>query len=220
MVRDAMFGLLAIGVGAAVCARGYVAMRMIIPIWGAFAGFVLGAGLVAGIGTDDFLGTVAGWIVGTIVAAVFALCAYTYFEVSVALGLAAVGFTLGTTLMVAVGVTWSWLVVLAGVVCGALLAVVAIVSDLPMLLLIGLTTLAGSSAVVSGIMLLAGVVDTTDLDSPSTTERIDDDWWWYAAFLVIATIGMFVQVRNAGARRSVREAWRVDGGRQFRRAQA
>ena len=44
---DILLGLLAVVVGAVFCFRGYFAMRIIIPIWGAFAGFVLGAGIVS-----------------------------------------------------------------------------------------------------------------------------------------------------------------------------
>ena len=45
-MQDVVVGLLAIAVGALFAFRGYFAMRVIIPIWGAFAGFMLGAGLV------------------------------------------------------------------------------------------------------------------------------------------------------------------------------
>ncbi len=45
-MNDILFGTLAVLIGAVFCFRGYFAMRIIIPIWGAFAGFVLGAGVV------------------------------------------------------------------------------------------------------------------------------------------------------------------------------
>ncbi len=51
-MNDVVLALLAIAIGALFCFRGYLTMRVVIPIWGAFTGFALGAGLVAGV-TDD-----------------------------------------------------------------------------------------------------------------------------------------------------------------------
>jgi hypothetical protein len=216
-VQDVVVGVLAVVVGALFCFRGYVAMRIIIPMWGAFGGFMLGAGFVDAASDDGFLRTVLGWIVGIAVAFVFALIAYLYYEVSVVLAMAAVGFALGTSAMVALGVSWSWLIVLVGVVAGAALAVVAIVADLPVFLLTLLTALAGASTAVFGLMLLFGVIDTADLDSAITTERLDDDWWWYAVYAAVAIAGIVVQVRyTERLRTTLREQWIADGGREMR----
>ncbi|HYN32535.1 MAG TPA: DUF4203 domain-containing protein, partial [Ilumatobacteraceae bacterium] len=128
-MSDITVGVIAILTGAVFCFRGYLAMRIIIPLWGAFAGFMLGAGIVAG--ADGFLGSALGWIVGIVLAVVFGLLAYLYYEVAVLLGMMAIGFTLGASLMVALGVTWSWLIVLSGVALAVVLAFVALAADLP-----------------------------------------------------------------------------------------
>ena len=142
-MNDVVLGLVAILIGTVFCFRGYFAMRIIIPIWGAFAGFVLGAGLVS-VGDGEFLSTVLSWIVGLAVALVFGLIAYLYYEVAVFIGMTSIGFVLGTTVMAALGVTWSWLVILVGVITAAVLALIAIVGDMPMVLLTLLTALAGA----------------------------------------------------------------------------
>ena len=56
-MQDVIFGLIAIAAGALFCFRGYLAFRLIIPIWGAFVGFATGAGAVTAlplhpVGTD------------------------------------------------------------------------------------------------------------------------------------------------------------------------
>ncbi len=91
----------------------------------------------------------------------FGLIAYLYYEVAVIIGMMAIGFVLGTSLLVALGVTWSWLIVLGGVVLAVVLAFVAIAGDLPMVLLTVLTALAGASTIVSGLMLLVGTIDVS-----------------------------------------------------------
>lgn len=216
-MRDVVIGLLALGVGALFCFRGYLAMRIIIPIWGAFTGFVLGAAVVASITGDGFLATLLGWIVGALVAVVFGLIAYLYYEVTVIVAMLSIGFTLGTTVMIAFDVQWSWLVILVGVAAALLLAVLAIVADLPTVILVVLTSLAGASAMVLGVMLLVGRAETEAFRTDVLVASIDDAWWWWVIYVVLAVAGLVAQVRLVeGLRRSVRTAWTDAGGRQFR----
>lgn len=205
-MSDILVGIIALLTGAVFCFRGYLAMRLVIPMWGAFAGFMLGAGIVSG--DAGFLGNALGWLVGLGAAIAFGLIAYLSYEVSVIIGMMAIGFVLGTSLMVALGVTWSWVIVLAGVVLAALLAFVAIVGDLPMVLLTILTALAGASTIVAGLMLLVGTVDVDDFDIGITTEHLADDWWWFAIYGGLVVAGLIAQFADVDRRReSLREAW-------------
>lgn len=216
-MQDVLVGLIAIVVGLVFCFRGFLAMRIVIPIWGAFSGFLLGAGFIDSITDEGFLGSVLGWTVGVVVAVVFGLLAYLYYEVSVMIAMAAIGFTLGVGAMAALGVTWSWLVVLVGVLLGIVLAAAAILIDLPTILLVLLTALAGATSIVFGAMLLFGAVDTADFASTAATEELDDDWWWYVMYLVLAVVGVFSQVSSAAQlSRSSRDMWSDDGGRHLR----
>lgn len=205
-MNDIVVGILALLTGAVFCFRGYLAMRIVIPIWGAFAGFILGAGLVSG--DSGFLGTAWGWIVGIALAIVFGLIAYLYYEVAVLIGMMAIGFALGTSLVVALGVTWNWVIVLSGVILAVVLSLVAILGDLPMVLLTFLTALAGASTIVTGLMLLFGVIQTDGFDVAATTKVAADDWWWYAIYGVLAIAGIIAQFADVDRRRaSLRESW-------------
>ena len=205
-MNDIVVGIIALLTGAVFCFRGYLAMRLVIPIWGAFAGFLLGAGLVSG--DAGFLGNALGWLVGLGLAIVFGAIAYLYYEVAVIIGMTAIGFALGTSLMVALGVTWSWVIVLSGVVLAVVLALVAIAGDLPMVLLTVLTALAGASTIVAGLMLLFGVVDVEDFDIGTTTEYVADDWWWFVIYGGLVVAGLIAQLTDVDRRReSLRQAW-------------
>ncbi len=205
-MNDIVVGVIAILTGAVFCFRGYLAMRLIIPLWGAFAGFMLGAGLVSG--DAGFLGNALGWLVGFGLAIVFGLIAYLYYEVAVVIAMLGIGFVLGTSLMVALGVTWSWVIVLSGVVLAAVLAFVAIAGDLPMVLLTVLTALAGASTMVGGLMLLFGTFDTEDFDVGITTEYVADDWWWFVIYGGLVVGGLIAQFTDVDRRRdTLREAW-------------
>jgi len=210
-VRDILFALLAIAAGVLFCFAGFVAFRLVIPLWGAFVGFALGAGVVAGAGGDGFLRTSLSWLVGLAVALVFALLAYLFYEVAVVLATASIGIALGTTVMVALGVDWTWVIAIAAVAAGILLAVLAIAVNLPLVLLIVLSAFGGASAITTGLMLLFGTIDTADFDHDRVTAEAGDHWWWYVIYLALAVAGLVVQGRAArGLTRSLRETWDAD----------
>ena len=206
IVNDIAVGIIALLTGAVFCFRGYLAMRLVIPVWGAFAGFLLGAGIVSG--DAGFLGNALGWFIGFGLAIVFGVIAYLYYSVSVIIGMMGIGFVLGTSLMVALGVTWSWVIVLSGVVLAVVLAVVAIAGDLPMVLLTILTALAGASTMVGGLMLLFGTVDVNDFDIGVTTQDVADNWWWFVVYGGLVVAGIIAQFTDVDRRReTLREAW-------------
>jgi predicted outer membrane lipoprotein len=210
-MSDWIAGLLAIFVGAVFCYQGFLAMRIVIAVWGALVGFALGAG----IGADDggFLANTLSWVLGIVLALAFAAIAYLYYEVSIAIAMGSIGFTLGASLLVALGVTWSWVIVLAGLSLGVVLAIVAIAGDLPTILLVLLSAAAGASAIVTGIMLLTGTIDTDQITrSAELTEELNDDWYWYAIWIAAAATGVVTQLANAGRMRAtMRESWSAPG---------
>jgi hypothetical protein len=206
-MRDVLIGLVAVAAGLLFCFAGYVALRVIIPIWGAVSGFFIGAGLVASFGDERYLRTLLSWVVGLAVGIVFGALAYLYYEVSVALAMSAVGFTLATGAMVAIGVSWSWVIVLVGTAAGLLLAVAAIAADLPLILLIWLSALAGAVTAIGGLMLIVGTVDLDGFRA-STTDELHDSWGWYVGYVALVVAGLVVQLRGADlSRRSMARSW-------------
>lgn len=180
-------------------------------------GFSVGAGAVAALTGDDLLAEAAAWIVGGLVAVAFAALAYLYFEVSVAVAMAGVGFMLGSSLMVALGVQWTWLIILVGVIVALGLGLVAILGELPMIILTILTAMAGAGAMVGGLMLLVGTLDAGDLDQANAPATIGDDAAWWLLYALIAVLGVVAQARVLRAsERTLRQQWVADGGRQFR----
>ncbi|NED94792.1 DUF4203 domain-containing protein [Phytoactinopolyspora alkaliphila] len=205
-MTEILLGLLAVAVGAFLCLRGQWAMRLLLAIWGAFVGFAVGAGLVDRLTDQGYLSTALGWIVAIVSALLFAALAYLFFAVSIILGMASMGFVLGGTLASAMGITEAWGPLLIGALCGAALAILAIVANLPQLLLIVVSSFAGASVMIAGLMLIFDVIDTEAMFDADATAR--DQPLWYVGGLVLAVIGIVVQLRQAGAiRRSVRETW-------------
>lgn len=207
-MTDLVLGVLAVLAGSVFCFRGYLTMRVVIPIWGVFAGFSVGAGAIAAITDEGVLSSAAGWIVGVVVGLVFGALAYLYFEVSIVLGMSAIGFVLGSSLMVALNVTWTWVIVAVGVVVGAGLAAISIVGELPMLLLTVLTAFSGSTVMVAGMMLFVGKLNTADLSEADVVSRIQDGAGWWVLYVVLAFAGILAQFRSLESiRGSVRAEW-------------
>ncbi len=207
-MADILLGLLAIVAGGAMLFAGQFVLRLVIPIWGFFAGFAFGAGLVADIADERFLGTVLGWVLGLVFAVVFAVFAYLYFAVAVILAMAAFGFAIGSGLLVALGIDWNWLAVLVGLAIGVVIGIASIVANMPMIVLVILSSFAGAIGVVGGLMLLFGSLNTADFTRGAFTDRVEDSWGWYLLLLVLAFVGIIAQARQAALRRqTINEIW-------------
>ena len=201
-------GIIAVLIGALLCFRGYVTMRVIISLFGAFVGFLLGAGLVAGV-TDSSFGQLAlSWLVGIIGAVLFGVLAYFSYQVAVVIGMAAIGFTIGTTVMAAVGVGSQAATVAVGLVAGALLAVIAIATDLPAVILVVLTALAGASVTVAGVMVIAGTIGINRMTAEGVSAEMSRGWWWYVLYGGLAVLGIIAQLRaQSRGPRTMRQQW-------------
>jgi len=207
-VESIILGLIALIAGAVFCFDGYKAFRIVIPIWGAFAGFAFGAGLVSALTGDAVLAKPLGWIVGILIALVFALLAYLYYAFAVVLAMTSLGFLLGTTLMTALGVEWQWLIVLVALAVAAAAAVLAIVTNMPRILLILVSALGGATAIVAGAMLLFGNLESDDLNHETVTSAIDDSAWWWLAYFLLAVVGIATQLATSAREdAAVRAAW-------------
>ena len=190
---------------------GQYVLRLILPIWGFFAGFAAGAGLVADLADERFLGTVLGWMLGLVLGLVLAILAYFFYAVAVILAMAAFGFAIGSGLVVAIGIDWNWLAVLAGLLVGAIVGVASLFLDMPMIVLIVLGSIAGAVSVVAGLMLLAGSLNSADFTRAAFTDSIKDSWGWYLTVLVLAVLGIIIQARQRAAmRRTIHAYWSAE----------
>ena len=207
-MADILLGLLAIVAGAAMLVAGQFVLRLVIPVWGFFAGFAFGAGLVAELADERFLGTVLGWVLGLVFALVFAVFAYLYYYVAVTLAMGAFGFAIGSGLVVALGIDWNWVAVLVGLVIGVLVGLVSVFTNMPMIVLVVFSSIAGAAIVVGGLMLLVGSLNSADFTRGDFTDTVENGWVWSLLVVVLAFAGIFVQARQrALMRRSVHEVW-------------
>jgi len=207
-MADIILGLLAIIAGGAMLVAGQFVLRLVIPIWGFFAGFAFGAGTVAAFADEHFLGTVLGWIIGFVFAIIFAILAYLYYYVAIVIAMGAAGFAIGSGLIVAIGIDWNWVAVLVGLAVGLLVGLAAVLADVPMIVLVIIGALAGAVGVVGGLMLLVGSLNTADFTRGDFTSTVSNGFGWGLLLLVLAVAGVVVQARQrAVMRQNVHDVW-------------
>ena len=183
-------GLLAIGVGALFCFGGYIAMRVVIADLGRRSpGSRSAPGSAPPSTTTAFLGSVLSWGFGLVFAVVVGLLAYLFYELAVAVALGGAGFVLATGLAAALGIGWTWLLVLIGSAAGILLAVVALAAGLPAILLVVVASFAGATTMVGGLLLLVGTIDLDGLGG-ATTDQLDLSPWWHVLEVVLGVGGI------------------------------
>ena len=187
---------------------GQFVLRLVIPIWGFFAGFAFGAGLVAGFADEHLLGSVLGWVLGLVFALLFAVLAYLYFYVAILIAMGAFGFAIGSGLVVALGISWNWLAVLVGLVVGLVIGLASILANMPMIVLVVFGSIAGAVGVVGGLMLLFGSLDSADFSRGDFADNVSNSWAWSLLLLALAIGGVFIQARQrALMRQNIQEVW-------------
>ena len=207
-MADILLGILAIIAGGAMLLAGQFVLRLMIPIWGFFAGFAFGAGLVSGFADEHFLGSVLGWVLGLVFAVGFALLAYLYFYVAIVIAMGAFGFAIGSGLVVALGIDWNWVAVLVGLALGLVFGLIAVFANVPMIMLVIIGSIAGAVGVTGGFMLLVGALDSSDFSRGDFTDTVSNSFGWSLLFLVLAVGGIAIQaLQRALMRQTVRETW-------------
>jgi hypothetical protein len=207
-MADIILGLLAIIAGGSMLVAGQFVLRLVIPIWGFFAGFAFGAGIVAEFADEHFLGTVLGWVLGLVFAVIFAIFAYLYYYVAIVIAMGAAGFAIGSGIVVAIGIDWNWVAVLVGLAVGILVGLVSVFTNVPMIMLVFIGSIAGAVGVTGGLMLLVGSLNTDDFNRGDFTDTVSNSFGWSLLLLVLAIGGIVTQARQrALMRQSIHEVW-------------
>lgn len=181
--------------GVAVVFGGYRLFLVLLPIWGFFFGFGLGAQTIQIIFNQGFLATITGWVVGFIVGAIFAVLSYLFYLFAVALLAGSAGYGLAVGLLTAVGLNLGFIVWLIGVVAGIALAFVVIIFNLQKYAVIIITALGGTAVIIFTLLASFGGLSLEMLVGNPVKTVIDDSFWWLLFAVVVAGAGIFVQLR-------------------------
>ena len=196
MVNESFFtfacaGIIGLLFGTALTFAGYRLFIFLLPVWGFFFGLALGAQSIQVLFGDAFLATVTSWVVGFIVALIFAVLAYLFYLFAVALIAGSLGYALAVGLLTAIGLNMGFLVWLIGIVAAVALAIVVIVFNIQKWVIIAATSILGAGTIFGTILVMFNPVARL-LENPVQV-LLSTSTFLTILFIVVAGLGIYFQ---------------------------
>lgn len=189
--------LIALVVGLAICFNGYRWFLILLPIWGFFWGFLLGAQALQAVFGIGFLATVTSWVAGFIVGAIFAVLSYLFYLVAVALIAGSLGYGLGVGIMGLLGFNFNLLVWLVGIGLAIVVAAVTIYFNIYKYVIIVTTAIGGAGAIVITLMFGYAGLTVARLAENPIRFALQGSPLWTILFLVLAVLGIVAQLATS-----------------------
>jgi hypothetical protein len=196
MVNESFFtfacaGIIGLLFGTALTFAGYRLFIFLLPVWGFFFGLALGAQSIQALFGDAFLATVTSWVVGFIVALIFAVLSYLFYLFAVAIIAGSLGYAVAVGLLMAIGLQMNILVWLIGIIAAVALAIVTIVFNIQKWVIIIATSILGAGAIFGTILLLFNP-SASVLNNPVKT-MLSGSPFLTILFFVVAGLGIYLQ---------------------------
>jgi hypothetical protein len=199
MTTDSFFavmcgGMIALLFGLVLAFAGYRLFLILLPIWGFFFGFALGAQSIQALFGEAFLATITSWVVGFIVAAVFAVLAYLFYIFAVALISFSLGYTATVGVLTAIGLPLmggfiAWII---AVVVGVILALVVLRFNIQKIVIELATAFLGAGAIAGVFVALFGGPAAQIMQNP-VKFVLNSSPFWLIVFLVVGIAGFVLQ---------------------------
>ena len=188
-------GLVGLLFATAVTFGGYRLFLVLLPIWGFFFGFGLGAQTVQALFGDGFLATTTSWVVGLVVAIAFAVLSYLWWFFAVALFAASAGYSLGYALMSAITPNATLINWIVGIVVALVVAFIVLRFNLQKWAIIIISSFLGAGIMIFMVLSATGNVPAEEMVARPVQAAIQDNFLWLLFFLVVGAAGIYVQWR-------------------------
>jgi hypothetical protein len=189
--------MLAMFFGSVLAFAGYRFFMFLLPVLGFFFGFSLGAQTMQAIFGDGFLATTTSWIVGFFTALLFAVLSYLFYFAAVGLLAGALGYSLGTGIMMAIGFDFDFLVWIVGFIAGVALAVAVLVLNIQKWVIIAATALLGAGVIVGAFVYLFGGMPAAQLTANPVEYIITNSPLWLIVYITVAVLGFATQFQTS-----------------------
>ena len=200
MLQILLFSLLAIVIGAALILYGYRIFLVLLPVFGFFAGFWVGASAMQWTLNENFLATLFSIVVG-VVLGIAELSKFTLliFFAGVAVVAFAFGAMVAAGIMTFIGFEAGGVVSLVALAAGILLAVITFQKNLQKYFIMGIMSLGGGNLVVLGILVLIGQVSLEVLRAKGDMigPVLAAGALWVIIWLGLAIAGLVYQIRTS-----------------------
>ena len=190
-----VMAILALVIGLAFCFGGWRFFLLLLPIWGFVVGFGLGTEAMRALFGDGTFATVTSWIVGFVIAVVFAVLSYLYYYAAIAILGGVVGYAIGAAAWGIIGNEQGVIAFVIGLVVGVVFAIGVLALNVPRYLVIVLTGLGGAATVIAGWFLLIGKVPADNVTWWQVGKLISDSWFYLIVWGLLAAAGIVAQMR-------------------------
>jgi hypothetical protein len=141
-----------------------------------------------------FLATITSWVVGFITGAVFALLAYLFYAIGVAIVAGALGYALGAGFMNLIGLDWGLVVWIVGIVVAVALIIVTFYFNLQKYIIIAATSIGGAGVLIGTLMFgVTGMAIAKFFENP-IRNALSGSPIWTILFIVLAIAGIALQI--------------------------
>ena len=189
-------GLIALLFGLAVVFSGYRLFLVLLPVWGFFTGFFLGAQTIQWILNESLLADVTSWAVGFVVGAIFAVLSYLFYFIAVGI----ISFSLGYGATYAV-LAWigmesaEFLIWLIAVVVGIAVALAVYYFNIQKYAIIVATAVGGTGLIIYTLLAMFGQMTPIQMLTDPVKTAVDESFWWLLFFIIIAGLGIIGQIQ-------------------------
>ena len=181
--------------GLIVAFSGYRLFLFLLPIWGFFSGFLLGAQTIDALFNTGLLSTVTGWVVGFFVGLLFAVLAYLFYIVAVGIISFSLGYGATYGVLGWIGLDTGFLLWLIAVVVGVVVALVVYRFNIQKYAIIVATAVGGTGVIIYTLLVLFnGAIAVSLLENPVRL-ALNQSFWWLLFFLVVAGLGIVGQIQ-------------------------
>jgi hypothetical protein len=188
--------IIALLFAAALIFGGYRFFLFLLPIWGFFFGFGLGAQAVQALFSDGLFATVTSWVVGFIVAIIFALASYFFYAGAIAVVAGILGYMLGVGIMDLFGLNGlSLITFVVGIVLAVAVIIVTFRFNLQKYVIIAATAIGGAAIAVGVMMLGVGGVSLIQLAEHPVRLLWQTSPFMAIVFVVLAIAGIAIQIQ-------------------------
>jgi len=188
-----MIGLL---FGFTLAFSGYRFFIFLLPFWGFFWGFGLGAQSIQAIFGTAFLADVTSWVVGFFLGVLFALLSYLFFAAAVAILAGSLGYVLGIGIMGALGFEMGFLTWIVGIAVAAIFVVGVFVLDLYKWAIIISTSVMGAGVIVGTFLLIFGKLPAAQFVANPVKAALNDSPLWWLVGIAVAVLGFLAQYQS------------------------
>lgn len=201
MANESFFALMCAAViglffGFVLAFSGYRFFLILLPIWGFFFGFGLGAQTIQAIFGTAFLSEVTSWVVGFVVAVIFAVLSYMFWIFAVALIGGSLGYALGAGVMLAIFPQMDILAWLVGIVGGVVFAFGTLALNLQKWIVLIATAVLGAGVIVGTFLFMFGGLPSSQLVANPVRAVLSTSPFWAIIFLVTAVLGAAAQYQT------------------------